>query len=115
MRFFLDENFPHSAASVIQACGHEAVPFSVACACGASDEAVFNAAQNLGAVLLTSDRDFYHTIPLMHPQHCGIVVVALRQPSRAAIAARLKWFLENNAEPLVNRVVILRDFSYRMR
>ncbi len=115
MRFFLDENFPHSAASVIQACGHEAVSFADACECGASDEVVFNAAQSFGAVLLTSDRDFYHTVPLMHPEHCGIVVVALRQPSRTAIAARLKWFLENNVEPLKNRVVILRDFSYRMR
>ena len=115
MRFFLDENFPHSAASVIQASGHEVVSFADACACGASDEAVFSAAQSLGAVLLTSDRDFYHTVPLIHPQHCGIVVVALRQPSRAAIAARLRWFLENNAEPLANRAVILRDFSYRIR
>ena len=115
MRFFLDENFPHSAASVIQACGHEVVAFADACAYGASDEAVFSAAQSLDAVLLTSDRDFYHTVPLMHPQHCGIVVVALRQPSREAIAARLKWFLENNADPLANRAVILRDFSYRIR
>jgi len=54
-------------------------------------------------------------MPLLHPEHAGIVVVALRQPSRAAILARLKWFIENVPEPLANRVFILRDFSYRLR
>ena len=28
---------------------------------------------------------------------------------------RLQWFLSNNMEPLVNRVVILRDYSYRIK
>ncbi len=115
MRFLLDENFPCSIAAVLRDCGHEAVPFEEACPRGADDELVFLAAQQLNAVLLTSDRDFYHTVPLMHPQHCGIVVVALRQPSRTAITERLKWFLANNTEPLSNRAVILRDFSYRIR
>ena len=115
MRFLLDENFPCSIAAVLRDCGHEAIPFEEACPRGADDEFVFNAAQSLGAVLLTSDRDFYHTVPLQHPTHCGIIVVALRQPGRAAIAERLKWFLANNTEHLANRAVILRDFSYRIR
>ena len=115
MRFLLDENFPCSIAAFLRDCGHEAVPFEEACPRGADDESVFLAAQRLGAVLLTSDRDFYHTVPLQHPVHCGIIVVALRQPSRAAIAERLRWFLANNTEPLANRAVILRDFSYRIR
>ncbi len=115
MRFLLDENFPCSIAAVLRDCGHEAIPFEEACPRGADDEFVFIAAQHLGAVLLTSDRDFYHTVPLQHPVHCGIIVVALRQPSRTAIAERLRWFLANNTEPLANRAVILRDFSYRIR
>jgi len=55
------------------------------------------------------------TIPLLHPVHAGIVVVALSQPNRAAINSRLKWFMENVEEPLGNRAFILRDFSYRVR
>ena len=89
MKFLLDENFPCSCAEVIVSCGHEAVPFAEICKFGDDDETVFAAAQRLGAVLLTSDRDFYHTMPLLHPEHSGIVVVALRQPNRAAIQARL--------------------------
>ena len=76
---------------------------------------VFATAQRLGAAILTSDRDFYHTIPLLHPVHAGIVVVALRQPNRAAINSRLKWFVDNIEEPLNNRVFVLRDFTYRVR
>ena len=103
MRFLLDENFPCSIAAVLRDCGHEAVPFEEARPRGADDELVFLAAQRLG------------TVPLQHPTHCGIIVVALRQPSRAAIAERLRWFLANNTEPLANRAAILRDFSYRIR
>lgn len=115
MKFLLDENFPASAAAFIASCGHEAIPFGEACASGDTDEAVFAAAQRLGAVILTSDRDFYHTMPLLHPQHAGIVIVALRQPNRTAIQIRLKWFLENVSGPLNNRVFLLRDFACRER
>ena len=90
MKFLLDENFPRSAADLIDECGHEAVRFDDVCNSGDDDDAV-------------------------HPVHAGIVVVALRQPNRAAIHSRLKWFMENVEEPLNNRVFILRDFSYRVR
>ena len=115
MTFLLDENFPRSAAEVITAAGHEAILFSDACEFGENDEAVFNGAQRLGAVILTSDRDFYHTVPLVHPEHDGIVVVALRQPNRKSILMRLQWFLENFEGPFANRVFILRDYSCRAK
>ena len=115
MKFLLDENFPRSSADFIESCWHEAIRFDEVCDSGDDDEAVFAAAQQLGATILTSDRDFYHTIPLIHPTHAGIVVIALRQPNRAAINRRLKWFMETIEEPLSNRVFVLRDFSYRVR
>ena len=115
MKFLLDENFPNSAMSVIENCGHSAISFSDVCERGADDDVVFRAAQNHGAVLLTSDRDFYHTMPTLHPNHAGIVVIALRQPNRTALHARLKWFLDNWSQPLKNRVVVLRDFTYRIK
>ena len=90
MRILLDENFPKSAVDVIAAAGHEVISFADVCEFGADDEEVFGRAQKLGAVILTSDRDFYHTVPLIHPEHCGIIVVALRQPNRKAILTRLQ-------------------------
>ena len=115
MRFLLDENFPRSAADVIEECGHTAIPFASVCRFGDDDETVFRTAQRLDATILTSDRDFYHTVPLLHPLHAGIVVIALRQPSRALIHSRLKWFMKSVKEPLANRVFVLRDYSYRLR
>ena len=115
MKFLLDENFPRSSVGLIAECGHAAILFDDVCEFGNDDETVFATAQRLGATILTSDRDFYHTVPLLHPTHAGIVVVALRQPNRAAIHARLRWFMENINEPLANRVFILRDFTYRVR
>ena len=55
------------------------------------DETVFRKAKDFGAVLLTTDRDFFHTIPHLHDTHCGVIVIALRQPNRAAILSRLEW------------------------
>ena len=116
MKFLLDENFPASVAETVLKCGHQAIPFASTCSRGADDESVFLAAQSAGTVILTSDRDFYHTIPLSHPRHHGIIMVALRQPSRLRIAERLRWFLKNEGfSSLVNRVVVLRDFSYRIK
>ena len=113
MRFLLDENFPVSAAEFLLERGHEVFTLAETCGRGAPDEDVFASAQALGAILLTSDRDFYHTIPHLHPRHCGIVVVALRQPGRDAILSRLDWFLANIPPPHDNRAYILRDHTYR--
>jgi len=115
VKVLLDENFPRSAIDVVEEAGHEAASFPDACNYGDSDETVFARAQELGAVILTSDRDFYHTVPLVHPHHHGIVVVALRQPNRAAILSRLSWFFSQFDEPLTDRVFILRDFSCRVK
>ena len=113
MRFLLDENFPFSAVAFLRELGHEAYTLMDTCGRGAPDEKVFASAQAIGAILLTSDRDFFHTIPHLHPRHCGIVVIALRQPGRDAILSRLGWFLANIPPPHDNRAYILRDHTSR--
>ena len=45
--------------------------------------------------------------------HCGIVVIALRQPTRQAILDRLGWFLDNVPLPIDNRAFVLRDRTCR--
>ena len=66
MKFLLDENFPRSSVDLITECGHEAILFDEVCEFGNDDETVFAAVQRLGATILTSDRDFYHTVPLFY-------------------------------------------------
>ena len=113
MTFLLDENFPLSAAALLRECGHVALTLAETCGLGAADEAVFAEAQKHSAILVTSDRDYFHTIPILHPVHCGILVIALRRPNRTAILSRLRWFLDNISLPIHNRTFLLRDQTYR--
>jgi predicted nuclease of predicted toxin-antitoxin system len=94
MKFFLDENFPKTAAGLLVSMGHEVLDIRGHTRGGAEDKRIFEMAQAQNAVFLTTNRDFFHTIPHLYPNHCGIVVIALRQPNRKAITYRLSWFLE---------------------
>ena len=113
MNFLLDENFPKSAADFLKEAGHAACGVLELAVQGADDRAVFEFAQQKQAVLLTTDRDFFHTIPWLFAEHHGVIVVALKQPSRAAILLKLKWILERlSQQDFRNRVFQLRDNSW---
>jgi predicted nuclease of predicted toxin-antitoxin system len=113
MRFFLDENFPKSSVDYLNSLGYEAIDIRGTNQEGSSDNDLFFMAQKNQAIFLTTDRDFFHTIPQLFDHHHGVVVVALRQPNRGNILEKLGWFLtefkETNFE---NRVFQLRDQTY---
>jgi predicted nuclease of predicted toxin-antitoxin system len=98
MIFLLDENFPKAAGEVLKKFGHECFDFRGTTSEGADDDQVVQMAKERKAVILTTDRDFYHTLQLQYPDHCGVVVVALKQPNRAAILKRMEWFIRNIPE-----------------
>jgi predicted nuclease of predicted toxin-antitoxin system len=113
MRFLFDENFPKSAAVFLQSSGHEVFDFRGSDDEGIEDSAVFQKAQDFQAVLLTTDRDFFHTIPHLFDSHCGVIVIALRQPNRAAILERLEWILSHMDEgAIANRSFQFRDKTW---
>lgn len=77
------------------------------------DEWVFEFAQQHAAILLTTDRDFFHTVPHLYPFHYGAVVFALTQPNRSSILKKLAWFLERfSNRSMQNTVIQLRDNTY---
>jgi predicted nuclease of predicted toxin-antitoxin system len=113
MRFLLDENFPKAAVAFLEGAGHEVFDFRGTREEGIEDSLLFRKAQDLGAILLTTDRDFFHTIPHLFDNHHGVVVIALRQPNRSNILARLEWILYEVGDHLFeNRVFQLRDSSW---
>ncbi len=80
---------------------------------GIADTEVFQKAQTLGAILLTTDRDFFHTIPHLFERHAGVIVIALRQPNRAAILSRLEWLISRlDEDAFPNRAFQLRDTTW---
>lgn len=115
MRFFLDENFPKTAKALLQAHGHTVLDIRGTANEGADDPDIFAMAQREEAVFLTTDRDFFHTIPHLFPEHHGVVVIALRQPNRKAILSRLSWLLDFlGSQSLTGKVYLLRDHNYAL-
>lgn len=113
MRFFLDENFPKAAAPLLLGMGHAVFDLRGSDREGLPDPDIFAEAQSSAAVFLTTDRDFFHTIPHLHDKHAGVVVIALRQPNRRAILHKLTWLL-NRLHPhqFDNRIIQPRDHSW---
>ncbi|RYD62422.1 MAG: hypothetical protein EOP83_14635 [Verrucomicrobiaceae bacterium] len=113
MRFLLDENFPKAAKGLLEEEGHEVFDFRGTPEEGIEDSSVFAPAQEHDAILLTTDRDFFHTIPHLFDTHAGVVVIALRQPNRDAILSRLNWLLDRvDKASFSDRCFQLRDSTW---
>ena len=115
MKFILDENFPKAARPCLEQRRHECVDVRDFLPQGTDDEMVFQFAQERRAVFLTTDKDFYHTIPLARSPHHGAVVISLHQPNRQAILQRLQWFLDHLPASMDNTVYLLRDRTFVKR
>ena len=89
MKFFLDENFPRLALAQLVAAGHSASHALDSFPPGTADDKLFAHAQTDGAIFITTDKDFFHTIPLTFARHGGALVITLRKPNRADLLRRL--------------------------
>ncbi len=113
MRFLLDENFPKAAAGFLEDNGHTWFDVRGTEFEGKDDSELVEEAQRQDAIILTTDRDFYHTLRHQYPNHAGLVVIALRTPNRQAILDRLEWILNNvTAEDFPGRAFQLRDHTW---
>lgn len=114
MKFLLDENFPKSAEKVLIELGHQVIDIRGTKLQGVDDFRLFEIAQENEAILLTTDRDFYHTVPLRYSDHHGVIVIALKQPNREAILSKLRWLISQELM-IHSRIYLLRDETYRVR
>ncbi|MEY4918005.1 MAG: hypothetical protein RL616_1918 [Verrucomicrobiota bacterium] len=89
MKFFLDENFPRTALAFLESAGHSAAHALQYFSPGMDDATLFAHAQEQQSVFVTTDKDFFHTVPLAFEQHCGAIVITLRKPNRADLLQRL--------------------------
>jgi predicted nuclease of predicted toxin-antitoxin system len=113
MIFILDENFPKGAVPILKQKGHKVIDVRDMDIQGQSDEIIFESAQKENAVLLTTDNDFFHTIPHIYTKHCGVVVIALRQPNRKNILEKISWILDHIEDfSFDSKAYLLRDNSF---
>src|SRR4051812_31268348 len=89
MIFFLDENFPRTALAFLEVAGHSAAHALQHFPPGTADITLFARAQEQQAVFISTDKDFFHTIPLAFERHYGAIVITLRKPNRADLLRRL--------------------------
>lgn len=116
MNFFLDENFPKKAEEFLHSLGHKTFSIQTKTLEGMDDMSIFQLAQKEKAIFLTTDKDFFHTIPFLINKHYGIIVIALSLPNRSRILEKLKWAVENlELNNFSNKVVLLRDKTYTVR
>ena len=79
MTFLLEENFPKAATSVLFGVEHEVFDVREMGMAGCTDAAVLAKAEELGAVILTPDRNFFHTLQHRSGHQPGVITIA---PSR---------------------------------
>ena|SRR6185437_3344023 len=89
MKFFLDENFPRAALDFLRNSAHSATHALDHFPPGTSDERLFAHAQTEAAIFISTDKDFFHTVPLTCPQHAGAIVITLHKANRDALLRRL--------------------------
>jgi predicted nuclease of predicted toxin-antitoxin system len=69
VKFFLDENFPRKATRMLESHGFEVFDIRGTEIEGADDKTLFEKAQQHEAIFLTTDKDFYHTVPFFYESH----------------------------------------------
>lgn len=116
MKVLVDENIPTSIVKLLISNGFEVLDIRNSEHEGKRDEFVFNYALERSAFFITTDKDFFHTIPWKFPEHFGVAIIALKQPNSESLMAKMIWLLANhNLYELKNKVILLRDHTYTIR
>ena len=95
MNFFFDEHFPKSTTELLHKYGHMVFNVRSTDLVDCDDKVIFEIAQEKNSIFLTTDKDFFHTIPHLYDRHCDVIVIALRHPNRRIITEKLLFALNN--------------------
>lgn len=117
MKILVDEDLPRAVADLLTEQGHEAVHVIDAGLRGSSDDSVFRACVDEGALLLTADLDFADIRKYGLGPHKGIAV--LRFPDyfrRPQILNLVRRFADSaDLGSFADALVIVEPGSYRVR
>lgn len=76
------QNFPRTCQKRLEEFGHFLHEPSYDPSTGLSDDWLFAEAQKQTAIFLTTDQDFFHTVPWLQPIHAGAIASTLARPNR---------------------------------
>jgi predicted nuclease of predicted toxin-antitoxin system len=107
MKIFVDENIPLPTVKELVLQGYDVIDIRGTVDQGITDEALWQKVQELGCLLVTTDKGF--TIHRDEPHH-GILIIRLKQPSRQKIHQRVLQALKRYApEQWPGLMVVMRD------
>jgi len=86
MKIFADENIPLMTVEALRALGHDVLDIRGTVDEGMTDDNIWEKAQREKRMLITTDKGF---TDCRDQQHCGILVIRLRQPNRHRIHKRV--------------------------
>jgi predicted nuclease of predicted toxin-antitoxin system len=78
--FFPGRKLSQKGLSFLNDKGHETLDVRGTPQSGIPDDLIFSIAQEKKAVFLTTDRDFFHTVPFLFEDHQGIIVGPRAKP-----------------------------------
>lgn len=96
MRILVDENIPNIAVRELRAQGHDVLDIRGTERQGMLDDELWPFAQTERRMLITTDKGFSEH---RDEQHCGILVVRLRQPNEQRIHSRIMAAFRNSNPP----------------
>lgn len=115
MKLKLDENLPETLLATLRALGHDVDNVRIEGLSGQPDTDIWQAAQKAERFLITQDLDFSDMRKFAPGTHRGLMLVRLRAPGRAALAARItEVFRREAAESWDGSFVLLTDHKVRL-
>jgi len=97
MRIKLDENLPVSLVPTLAAMGHDAHSVEAEGLAGEADSEIWRTAQRESRFLITQDLDFSDLRQFAPGTHCGILLIRVRNPSRALLINRTMSLFRDEA------------------
>jgi len=108
MHILVDENIPAATVRDLRQKGHDVLDIRQTPREGASDQELWDLALQQRRVLITTDKGFAHH--RADKEHCGLLIVTLRQPNRQRIHQRVMQAVSQRAESQwPGATVIMRD------
>lgn len=107
MRILVDENIPLMTVRALRDLGHDVLDIRATSDKGATDDEVWQIAQQDRRLLVTTDRGFASH---RQEEHAGILIVALRQPNRLKIHRRIIGAMEDlSPQRWPGLLIVMRD------
>ncbi len=97
MKLKLDENLPRALAVTLKDLGHDTQTVNDENLEGSEDSAIWDAVQHEQRFLITQDLDFSDARRFSPGKHYGILLVRLRQPSRANLLDRVQEIFQSES------------------